>query len=80
MPVYYVQNFTYEGPGDSLCYGKQDAHNHKRANQFTVDVTEYLQNQGCQNIHPGKFMSNQPKPNHGKEFIWDDNQKKWVHV
>ncbi|CAL2084864.1 conserved protein of unknown function [Tenacibaculum sp. 190524A02b] len=78
MPQYNVQNFTYDGPGDSLCYGQQDVHDHDRAVQFTVDVTAYLQGQGCQNIQPGPFRSHQPRPNEGKEFRWNGNN--WVKV
>ncbi|WP_299161868.1 hypothetical protein [uncultured Tenacibaculum sp.] len=76
MASYNVQNFTYDGPGDSLCYGKQDDHNHYKANKFTIDVTAYLQSQGIQNIHAGPFKSHQNKPSLGKEFKWNGNA--WV--
>lgn len=78
MADYNVQNFTYDGPGDSLCFGRQDNHNHNQANQFTIDVTNYLQGQGCQNIHAGVFRSHQPRPAQGKEFAW--NGKNWVRI
>ncbi|CAL2056253.1 hypothetical protein [Tenacibaculum sp. 190524A05c] len=76
--AYNVQHFTYDGPGDSLCYGRQDDHNHQQANQFTIDVTAYLQAQGCTHIHAGPFRSNQPEPANGKEFRW--NGANWVRV
>lgn len=78
MASYNVQNFTYDGPGDSLCYGKQDDHDHHKANQFTIDVTAYLQNNGATNIVPGPFRSHQPEPADGKEFRW--NGTNWVRV
>lgn len=78
MAKYNVQNFTYDGPGDSLCYGQQDVHDHNRAVQFTLDVTAWLVNQNCQNIQPGVFRSSQPKPAAGKEFRWDGNH--WIKV
>lgn len=55
MAVYNVQKFTYDG-GDSLCFGKQDQHDHPRAAQFTIDVTNYLISQKCKNIHAGVFQ------------------------
>jgi hypothetical protein len=78
MAEYNVQNFTYDGPGESLCYGRQDVHNHDRAVQFTVDITEYLVNQGCTNIAAGVFRSHQPEPAHGKEFVWNNDTQRWV--
>ena len=80
MPQYYVQNFTYDGPGDSRCYGEMEGHNHAIANQFTVDVTAYLVNQGLLNIHAGNFLSNQPRPVPGKEFRWDSRVRRWIKV
>ncbi|CAL2079356.1 hypothetical protein [Tenacibaculum sp. 190524A02b] len=76
MPKYYVQNFTYDGPGDSLCYGEMGAHNHDQSNQFTIDVKAYLTSQGATHIREGHFQSNQNKPANGKLFKWKDN--KWV--
>lgn len=81
MPKYYVQKFTYDGPGESVCYGAEDAHNHSVASQFTVDVKQYLVSKGCKNIVPGPFLSSQPKPSgSGKEFRWDAKKKKWVKI
>ena len=81
MPNYYVQKFSYDGPGESVCYGAEDAHNHSVASQFTVDVKQYLTNQGCKNITAGQFLSNQSKPSGGgKEFRWDNKVKKWVRI
>lgn len=77
MAVYNVQNFTYDN-GTSLCYGQQDDHNHDKAVQFTVDVTAYLQGQGCTNIRAGAFQSNQPIPANGKAFNWNNATSKWV--
>lgn len=78
MSSYNVQNFSYDGPGDSLCYGEQDVHDHERAVQFTIDVADYLKGQGCTNIVAGKFRSNQPEPDNGKEFRWNDGKWKYV--
>jgi len=75
MAAYNVQKFSYDN-GDSLCYGQQDDHNHDKAVQFTVDITAYLQAQGCQNVVAGAFLSNQPEPAAGKEFRW--NGANWV--
>lgn len=80
MAQYNVQNFTYDGPGDSLCYGLQDDHNHEKAVKFTTDVTIYLKDQGCKNIIAGPFRSHQPKPAEGKEFKWNEKTKTWVRV
>ncbi len=76
MPLFYVQKFSYDGPGDSLCYGEMGAHDHGQSNQFTTDIKEYLTNQGSTNIKEGKFKSNQSKPDNGKLFAW--NGKKWL--
>lgn len=76
MPLFYVQKFSYDGPGDSICYGEMGAHDHGKSNQFTTDIKEYLTKQGSTNITEGKFKSNQSKPNNGKPFTW--NGKKWV--
>ena len=77
---YNVQKFSYDGPGESLCYGGQDDHDHDKANQFTVDVTDYLQAQGCEHIQAGPFSSNQPVPNLGKVFRWNAGTNTWVKV
>lgn len=76
--AFNVQKFSYDGPGESVCYGRQDDHDHDKANQFTVDVTAYLQGQGCNNIVPGPFRSAQPQPNPGKEFRWNAATNTWV--
>lgn len=45
MPLFYVQKFSYDGPGDSICYGEMGAHDHGKSNQFTTDIKEYLTKQ-----------------------------------
>ena len=76
MASYYVQNFSYDGPGESKCYAEMNAHDHDQSTQFSVDVTAYLTGMGLKNIRPGKFLSNQPAPAQGKEFRWDGSR--WV--
>ncbi|QQR43507.1 hypothetical protein JKA73_31475 [Myxococcus xanthus] len=79
MPLYYVQNFTYDGPGSSKMYGAMGAHNHSQANQFTTDCLAYLAAIGCTNVTAtGSFASNQAEPLHGKEMRWDVLLGKWV--
>ncbi|AEI64963.1 hypothetical protein [Corallococcus macrosporus] len=79
MPLYYVQNFTYDGPGSSKMYGAMGAHNHDQANQFTTDCIAYLKQVGCVNVkETGSFASNQAEPLQGKEMRWDVLQSKWV--
>ena len=80
MASYNVQKFSYDGPGDSLCFGRQDEHDHERLVKFTVDVTAYLAAQGATNIHAGPIRSNQPRPNDGKEFRWNSNTSTWDRV
>jgi hypothetical protein len=77
MALYYVQNFAYDGPGSSRMYGEMGAHDHNKANKFSVDCLAYLQSKGCKNIAPGHFMSNQGQPADGKEMTWDDLAGKW---
>ncbi|MFD0991831.1 hypothetical protein [Tenacibaculum geojense] len=73
---YYVQNFQYDGPGESLCYGAMNNHNHDESNQFSKDIIAYLTAQGAKNIRPGNFRSHQSIPRNGKEFNWNGNN--WV--
>lgn len=78
MPSYYVQKFTYDGPGESKCYGAMGAHDHDSSVKFSVDVKAYLQDKGLKNVVGGPFLSNQPAPADGKEFKWDEKSKHWV--
>ncbi len=76
MPLYYVQKFSYAGPGESLCYGEMGSRDHDVSNQFSVDLTKYLTAKGSKNILAGNFRSNQPVPANGKEFNW--NGTNWI--
>jgi hypothetical protein len=80
---YNVQKFSNTANGgETLCYGRQDKHNHDRANQFTVDITNWLQGPPAKwpaaDIAAGDFKSNQNEPkNGGREFKWNDATNLW---
>ena len=85
MPNYNVQKFeNLANGGNTVCYGKQDSHNHGIANQFTIDITDWLTwppaDWNRSDINPGTFRSHQSEPYEGKEFRWDTDKKKWVKV
>jgi hypothetical protein len=77
---FYVQKFEDGKKGDTTCYAKMTAHNHKRSNQFSKDMINWLVKKGWKRaeIRSGKFMSSQGKPNSGKEFKWSDAENLWI--
>jgi len=80
MAKYLVQEFKWGKEGNTVFYGQQDEHNHKKSNEFTKAALDWLESKAKwprKEIEQGKFMSNQSKAPNGKELKWDEKKKKW---
>ena len=80
MAKYYTETFTGSKGQSIAAYGKMGDHDHDQSTQFAKDIKKYLMDNGWTEVKAKNFMSNQPKPDYGKEFKWSDAKKKWEKV